>query len=395
MKKGQNSIIKECYEKSIELLKNNSSKYGFLAAAPQKKARERNYLSIFSRDASICSLGALASCDKELIKTAKRSILTLARKQADNGQIPNYVKPENGGVDFWRLGCIDATLWWLIVVELYDRNSSDKKLKIQLKKHIKKALFWLECQTHVEDRLVMQNEASDWADLMPRSGKVLYSNALWCYVNSLYKLRKKAQVFENFNNLFYPFDNKNKKIVPKCERRTIMEIRKTEKDGGCYLSYVGYLYWGQATNVYANALSVIFGLPAKKLQEKIVNTILNKKRKKDLPIPVLFNPIKEHSREWRKYMESHKQNYPSQYHNGGVWPFVSCFWAITLARSGKKEEAAVEFEKIAMANKNNNWEFNEWFHARTGKACGMKGQSWNAGMFIFAYQYIENRIKLF
>ena len=84
----EKKISKECYQKSVELLKKNSSSYGFLASSPQKKATLRNYLSVFARDASICSLGALASQDKKLIQAAKKSILTLARHQANNGQIP-------------------------------------------------------------------------------------------------------------------------------------------------------------------------------------------------------------------------------------------------------------------------------------------------------------------
>lgn len=388
------TLINKCYEKSIALLENNSCEFGFLASASQEKAVERNYLSVFSRDASICSLGALASGNKKLISIAKKSIITLAKNQADNGQIPNYVKPVDGQVDFWRLGCIDATLWWLIAIKMYDKYSSDKKLIIKFEKNIKKALFWLECQMHVEDRLVMQNEASDWADLMPRSGKVLYSNALWSHVNNLYKLKNRSQVSNNFNNLFYPFDNEKKKVIPKCERATVDLIVKNEKDTKYYLSYVGYMYWGSATNVYANSLAIIFNIPYKELQDKIIDKILSEKRKKNLPMPVLFHPIKIHSREWRKYMESHNQNFPNQYHNGGIWPFVACFWVIALAKAGRKKEARIELEKIAMANKQNNWQFNEWFHAKTGVPSGMHYQSWNAGMFIVAYHYLRGEFKL-
>ena len=40
--------------------------------------------------------------------------------------------------------------------------------------------------------LLQQNEATDWADIMPRSGFVLYSNALWYLVKRLYALPKAA-----------------------------------------------------------------------------------------------------------------------------------------------------------------------------------------------------------
>lgn len=387
----KNKLIEECYTRSLGLLRNNSCEFGILASAPQKKAVQRNYLSVFSRDASICSLGMIATGDKELVRSAKKSLETLGRHQAYNGQIPNYVKPADGRVDFWRLGCIDATLWWLIALKFYDDYTDDTKLMERMQERVEAAIFWLLCQEHVEDGLVMQNEASDWADIMPRSGKVLYSNVLWSHVKKIYKVRRARETRENFNKLFYPFGVKSSD-VSKCDRTTVMEIQKGEKKD-VYFGFVGYLYWGTAVNVYANSLAVVFGLPDDKLQNKIVDHLLNRRRKKSLPMPVLFDPIRQHSQLWRKYMESHNQNFPYQYHNGGVWPFASCFWVIALAKAGRIEEAKIELERIAEANKVNRWQFNEWFHAKTGEPSGMHWQSWNAGMFVAAYHYLDGDFK--
>ena len=53
--------------------------------------------------------------------------------------------------------------------------------------------------------LLQQNEASDWADIMPRSGFVLYTNALWYRVKRFFDLPNAAATRENFNGLFHPF----------------------------------------------------------------------------------------------------------------------------------------------------------------------------------------------
>ena len=45
------------------------------------------------------------------------SLDALVAQQAPNGQIPKYVDPQGQDADFWYLGCIDATLWWLIAVD--------------------------------------------------------------------------------------------------------------------------------------------------------------------------------------------------------------------------------------------------------------------------------------
>ena len=313
------NIINECYNKSIELLLNNSSQYGFLASGKQKRAVARNYLSIFARDASICALGAVASGNKKLILSAKKSLKTLAKFQVHDGEIPNYVKPEKKYADFWRLGSIDATLWWLIAIDFYDKNTADKNFKKLLNKKIKNAINWLYCQENENDNILIQTEASDWADLMPRDGKVLYSNALWCKTKKDYNLLTTRKTKKDFNLLFYPHNNKTKNL-PKSDKATIEMILKRKSMGDFYLSFVGYLYWGKDIDVYGNSLALLFGLPTGELKNKIIKYLLARKRLKNLPMPVLFNPIKKNSREWRKYMESHKQNYPYQYHNGGIWP---------------------------------------------------------------------------
>ena len=205
-------LIEEARLKAIELLLSNSNKLGVLASSKQPKAKARNYLSIFGRDASICVFGMVISQDKRLVKAAKNSLLTLATFQAENGQIPNYVKPEKKSADFWYTGCIDATLWWLLAIKFYDVNSGEKlKLASQLKQPIQQALNWLLCQEHPQLRLLMQNEASDWADIMPRSGFVLYTNALWFWVKTEYALLNIKETQESFNYLFYPWQNVPKK----------------------------------------------------------------------------------------------------------------------------------------------------------------------------------------
>jgi len=386
-------LLDLAHQKSIELLLKNSTKFGTLASAPQKRAINRNYLSVFARDASISSLGMIASQNEKLLKIAKKNIKTLAKYQTKSGQIPNYVKPEIDFVDFWKIASIDATLWWLISIDFYHTNTKDKKLKLTLKNKINLALKWLEAHAHPEDKLLIQNEASDWADIFPRSGKVLYTNALWLRVQKVYKLKSYDLSKTNFNNLFYPFNNKKNKIA-RCQQRSIKEVLKHKKQSDFLLSYVNFMFWGDDLDVYANSLSIIFQGVNKTLAKQINAFILKKNKKKSFPIPVLFNPIKKNSKNWRKYMGNFNQNLPYQYHNGGIWPYASSFFAIALHKSVYKKEAWIELENIAELNSLKNWEFNEWFHAKTGKAMGMKKQSWNAGAYLLAYHILNGDIVL-
>ena len=63
------------------------------------------------------------SGNRRLERRGRRGLETLAAYQAPNGQIPKFVAPERREADFWYLGCIDSTLWWLIALALLDEHS--------------------------------------------------------------------------------------------------------------------------------------------------------------------------------------------------------------------------------------------------------------------------------
>ena len=163
------------------LLLRNLAPAGMLPQ-PGPEASERGYLAVFGRDAAVCAIGMALAGDATLEREAPAGLVTLARYQARNGQIPKFVDVNRAEADFWYLGCIDATLWWLIAVAWLDRHDPRYRLRQTLAANVEKAIVWLECQEHQRFFLLQQNEASDWADIMPRSGFVLYTKALWYLV---------------------------------------------------------------------------------------------------------------------------------------------------------------------------------------------------------------------
>jgi glycogen debranching enzyme len=379
------NITDTCYQESIKLLKKNSTKFGLLASGQSTKAKRRSYLSIFGRDASMSAIGVSISKKRDLISSARRSLETLAKYQADNGQIPFYVKPEEKEVDFYYLGCIDATLWWLIAIKLFDKNTSynlEKKLKI----NINKAINWLKCQEHPNFYLLQQNEASDWADLMPRSGFVLYSNALWYWTKKLYNLSNTQNTKDYFN---YIFANKKipQKITKQNPRLTKFLEYKNNKNK-FYPSFVNYSFSGQEVDVFGNILACLSGLADNKTSKEITNYFVKQKANKSYPIKSVLKPIKKKDILWRKYMKHYNLNKPYQYHNGGIWPFIGGWWVVLLSNIDKPL-ARKELEKLAELNQKNHWQFNEWFHAKNNKAMGVDHQSWNAAMYIMAYNAIK------
>ena len=390
---AEDALLAECECRAVELLLRNSTPSGILAATPTARAAGRRYTSIFGRDAAICALGMAISGEAELVAAARAGLATLARHQAGNGQIPKFVCPETGEVDFWYAGCIDATLWWLIAVRFLDRVATGGTLAVELDEAVAKALSWLGCQEHQGWFLLQQNEASDWADIMPRSGFVLYSNALWYAVKRLYGLAATDETRDHANLLFYPFSG----AVPGQRRLRLLThfVRNRAKPGDCFLSFVNFSFWGEEIDVLGNLLAALTGLADSSRAGRIVRELTSLAAHRPFPMRAVGRPLAPADPLWRRYMERHRQNLPYQYHNGGAWPFIGGFWVLLLARLGMTAGARAELVRVAEANRENDWEFNEWLHGESGRPMGMPGQSWNAALFLLARRGLSERLRLF
>lgn len=382
------ALLERCRQESLKLLKRNCTSGGVLAATPGAMAESRSYTRVFGRDAAICVLAMAGSGDPALEAGAVASLDALARGQAGNGQIPKYVDPAGTEADFWYLGCIDATLWWLIAVDHVRRHSADPAMKTRWQAEVEKAIRWLQAQEHQRFFLLQQNEASDWADIMPRSGYVLYTNALWFRVKSLYELPQWEETRYHFNHLFHPFH----RDLPEYRRSRLMGhyARRGKASPGLYLSFVNLSFAGDEGDVFGNVLAVLYGLAGDSMAQQVLKTLQAGGAGTPYPGRSVLQPIHEEHELWRQYMARHQQNHPHQYHNGGIWPFIGGFYVMALALMGRRELARAELVKLAQANAAADWRFTEWFHGRSLQPCGMAGQSWNAAAFLTALQAVES-----
>ena len=374
----------------MRLLAANLTPEGILAATPTSRARWRNYHSVFARDAGICALAMARSGNPRLVAGARSGLATLARHQAENGQIPKFVAPHGDGADFWYVGCIDATLWWLIAYKHVNRVAPDLAFEAELAPAVARALTWMSCQEHPVLRLVTQNEASDWADIMPRSGFVLYSNALWYYVKRLYDLPDLDDTREHFNHLFYPFSGE----IAEYRRLRLLNhfVRRSAQNDDLYLSFVNFSFWGEEGDVFGNLLTALLGLATDARAHAIAHRLDRARIEEPVSARSTLVPIEPDSQLWRLYMGRHGQNRIHQYHNGGCWPLLGGFWVMLLASLGDVTRARAALGTLARANAVNRWQFNEWFHGLTGRPMGMPGQSWNAAAFLLAAESLEHRI---
>jgi glycogen debranching enzyme len=378
------ALLEQCRARALDLLRANLGPLGIRAAGGGAKARLRAYDAVFARDAGVCALAMLRSGQPELIRGVRLSLQTLALHQADNGQIPKFVQAQDDA-DFWYVGCIDATLWWLIALAELEQIAPAAGPSTS-KSRVGRALTWLQSQEHPRLQLLSQNEASDWADIMPRSGFVLYTNALWYHVKRVYRLPGAEQTAHHFNHLFFPFA----RDVPQYRRLRLLAdyARVGAKTRELYLSYVNFSFFGDEGDVFGNVLAVLLGLADERRARAIVGALRRARVGSPRPARATCIPIKENSRQWRAYMGRHRQNLEHQYHNGGCWPLIGGFWVMALARFGSRRAAYQTLVDLAQANAHNNWQFNEWFHGRTGAARGMPQQSWSAAAYLLAYDAV-------
>jgi glycogen debranching enzyme len=386
------ALVARCRAAAIALLRRNLTPAGVLAATPGKRAARRGYTAIFGRDAAVCAIGMALSGDHALERAAARGLRTLAAHQAPNGQIPKFVDVDRADADFWYLGCIDATLWWLVAIALLDRLRPGA-LARRFAGRIQRALGWLACQEHQRFFLLQQNEASDWADIMPRSGFVLYTNALWYLVKRLYRLPHAVATRRNANQLFHPFSGGAAEY--RRARLLARYVERRARNRDLYLSFVNFSFFGDEGDVFGNVLALLCGLADAPARRRTLAALERRAVSDPYPVRVVCDPIAETSFLWRPYMSRHAQNFAWQYHNGGIWPFVGGFWVAALAAGGRRVAARRDLARLARANALDDWAFSEWMHGRTAAPRGMRGQSWNAAAFLIAHRAVESGAPLF
>ena len=387
------ALIEACHARSIALLRRNLTSDGILAASPGRRAEGRGYTAIFGRDAAICALGMALSGDPLLEEAAAVALETLGRHQAPNGQIPKFVSAGAREADFWYLGCIDSTLWWLLALDFLAGRRRPAG-RARRSGRVALALQWLLAQEHQRFFLLQQNEASDWADIMPRSGLVLYTNALWYAVKRRYGLERAEQTRASCNSLFHPF---SAGLAPYRRARLLNDyVLRRARNRDLYLSFVNFSFFGEEGDVFGNVLAVLCGLADARASRRTLDALERERVSRIYPVRAVTHPIRRRSALWRPYMARHRQNEIWQYHNGGIWPMVGGFWVAALAATGRRRQARLELEKLARACAVRNWAFTEWLHGTRGTPRGMPGQSWNAAAFLMAERALaEQRNVLF
>lgn len=415
--------IDEAYQKAIKVLKNCVNAHGIKASA-----KPSGYPQVWARDSMITLLGASFIDDAKVLQSIKSSIKILAKNQTSLGEIPNNVDVRTLKPNFQAYA--DGGLWFVIGNSFYYKKTSD----IDFLKHhypaIQKTLTWYEYQDVDQVNLITTTEASDWEDTLANRGKVLCVNSLYYIalknaafcannltkkgdaiaytkkadevqkaINYYFWYREGGDVFSRtqFNVGTYPhtpfeLSKAQKEKLKKFLRLGYLPKKTILIKENYYLPYLSFRDYGEWFDSFGNLLTILSGVADKKRSYKLLDLIEKFGIAKPYPIKAIHPPIFPNDKDWRRYLGSHNQ--PHHYHNGGIWPFLGGFYVATLIKMKKFKEAEKALESLALLNKKGkvtDWEFNEWFHGKTGEPMGKEQQAWSAGMYIYAYEAVRKK----
>jgi hypothetical protein len=383
-----------------------------------------HYAALWTRDVAFAALGANAAGDPALAEAVARSLLSLARRQAGTGQIPNAWWPGRGYWDFHEAGCTDATCLFIVAASQHLQAHPDAGLQRRLWLHLRRAARWLADQDANQFTLIDSPSGGDWMDsTLQRSGKLLYVNVLYhralvgmaalapdgggSYRDRAALLRRKldlllwpepgsdhAALLEGTGHPPWADAHFPHPIGPAARRAAMRDDRRH------YLSHVDGGRYVDECDVLGNVLAVLYGVAASDRSLRIMEFLHGSEAARPYPMRTYTRDFAAGDR-WGMYrhdlepfQDPRWRNPPGRYHNGGVWPFIGGLYVVALERVGMQVEARAELARLAAANRLSTepgeaWGFHEWIDATTGEPGGAPSQSWSAGTYLLAVQALR------
>ena len=400
-------LLSIAYKNSIDLLKQASTPYGFLASLSDKE----NYKRIWARDGIVSGLAGLLTEEDSLITSLKHTLQTLENCKGPQGQVPSNIKVNSDGkieeISYGRIaGRVDTIPLFIIGVCNYAKLADENNFADELRLSMKKSLDLLTAWEFNNRGFVYVPRSGDWADEYILEGYVLYDQllrlwALRCFLSFFDDeiLKEKEQFLSEaiMINYWPHFDNINSdKVYHKNAFEAYLKKNNELSYSLSALTPSGYI---NKFDALSNALLILLNLAEDNQRNKILDygqkIIMNNPCKM---VPAFWPPITENDSEWNllkaNYSHSFK-NKPYHYHNGGVWPMVNGFWGMALNRAGKTDKAEnllnsiVDFVK--KGKENTEWAYYEYADSLEGIPGGTAQLTWSAAGMILLKNSLEGK----
>lgn len=403
----------EGYQQALDLLHKCSTESGFLATPTERD----NYRRIWGRDSAIMGLAAVLSDEPDLLEACRRSLQTLAAYQGPHGEIPSNVDPKTERVSYGgTTGRVDADLWFIICCGEYWRATGDEEFLDSMLEPLERVRQLLGAWEFNTRGLLFIPPTGDWADEYLQSGYVLYDQLLYyqaqkqsciihCHVHDSehHDLQDRVARLKHLIRANYWFSNGDE--VPDDVYHEVLfrkGRRAAPRRGGNYwMPFFSPLGYGYRFDAMANVLIMLLDVADEEQCESVDEYIAERIVHDDVMLLPAFDPvITPKDEEWDELQItfSHTfKNSPHEYHNGGLWPLVTGFYAASLEARGKSQLAEQYRRGIHAANRlemdGSEWSFPEYVHGEKHTPGGTHPMGWTAASAVIAEQYARgNRL---
>lgn len=405
----ERTVIATGYRHALAVIRKNITPLGFSAcslADNEVTGTDVNYRSVWARDGSITVMGTIELDEPDIRAAQKATLRTIFDQLAPNGQMPANVRIDDGTADYSGVGgicSIDGGLWAIAAFHEYVRKTGDVDLLTEYADRLNRLMNWLCALDSNNDLLLEIPEAGDWTDLFGRSYHVLYDEVLWYRANVAYGrllelqknfeaasecLRRSQAIRAKIIESFWP----STKPARRSEQFNFAQRQAVIGDTSYLLAEITPFSFNWRCDVLGNVEAFISNVLDVDRARTAFRFMWGVGVNEPYPVSNLYPPVQSGDPDWRPYYTVNLLNLPGHYHNGGIWPFIGGMWVRFIHRLGLYEVACRELLKLAQLNqlgKNQEWEFNEWVHSRTGRPMGKCFQAWSASSYIHACQELQ------
>jgi len=400
----EQALLQSAYHKALDAVRRNITPKGFSAcslADNEVYGTDANYRSVWARDGAKTIAWTLDLDDDDIRQCQVDTLRTILAHQSPTGQIPASVGIETDVPEYAGVGgitSIDSGLWIIIALWRYSTYVGDWSIAEQFAPKLQKAMDWLSAHDSNNCGMLEIPEAGDWTDLFARSYHVLYDEVLWyrcliCYGQILRQLGEpdRADDYDRWSQhvrkvilrAFWP----STAVNPGDGAPTFSDVQFGLGDARYLVAQISPFSFSWRCDVYANLLAYLTNLIDRERAMMTFRFLWGVGVNEPAPVKNLYPPVRAGDQEWREYFTVNLLNLPHHYHNGGIWPFIGGLWVRYIHKLGMSDLARRELVKLARLcalGVSQEWEFNEWHHAETGRPMGKAYQAWSAASFIRA-----------
>lgn len=379
MKSSEQQEIEEAKKVALEVLIHNA--HGPFRGLPRTAGW--GYPEPYTRDLMFSILGIGVTGNKILIKSIRRVLETLAKNQTEHGHIPSLVH------DMDDRGSSDSTPLFLMGVGIFRKITGEIEF---LSEAVEKALLWMDYQSPSDRFMVAQQPTSDWRDEQWVLGYGLFVNTLvYSYLRLLDRNERADKMHREMRRFIITAGTKHRHVHEGL----------VVKHKPYYALWSYKIHSSERFDLLGNSIAILSGIASPYRADEMVSWIEeeceNMKKNGDLAVdmpPNFFPFIRREDPDWLPRYEIY--NKPGDYHNGGIWPFVSGFYVAALVAAKKYTLANDRLLDLARLNKLSasgklTYGFNEWIKAQDGKPMGQDWQTWSAALFLYAAKCVEEK----